>query len=291
LTDVSTELLTRSLESDRIHSAYLISGPPELGRAVALSFARAAVCEGSEKPCDACPACHKSGERELIELDGTGKKGPMLRHVGDHADLLWVERGPDDTRVRIGQVRALQQALRVRSTEGGRRIAVVADAEWLNQEAQNALLRLLEEPPPATTIVLVAATSAGMLATVRSRCQRIALRPPAEDPLADEDNAQLVARLDDIGRADVPDLLDWAEDYRGARAEAAERTLQLIDVGSCWLRRRIEKRLAQDAVGSVRRSLEACSALSRCRKTLVQRNANPQMVAEKALFALQQAVS
>ncbi len=291
MTDVATELLTRSLESGRIHSAYLISGPPALGREVALAFARGAVCEGSEKPCDACPSCHKSGERELIELDGTGKKGPMLRHIGDHADLLWVERGADDTRVRISQIRALQQALRVRTTEGGRRVAVVADAEWLNQEAQNALLRLLEEPPVDTTLVLVASTSAGMLATVRSRCQRVALRPPTEDPLADEGNAQLVARLDEIARAGLPDLLDWAEDFRGARAEAAERTLQLIDVGSCWLRRRIDERLQQDALLSVRRSLGACSTLAGCRKTLLQRNANPQMVAEKALFALQQAAS
>jgi hypothetical protein len=255
---------------------------------VALDFARGAVCEGSQKPCGACPSCQKSGERELIELDGTGKKGPMLRHIGDHADLLWVERGPDDTRVRIAQVRALQQALRVRSTEGGRRVAVVADAEWLNAESQNALLRLLEEPPTDTTLVLVAATSAGMLATVRSRCQRVALRPPLEDPLQDEANAGLVERLEGIGRAGVPDLLDWAEDFRGARSEAAARTLNLIDVGTCWLRRRIGERLQQDPAASLHSPLSACSTLSGCRKTLVQRNANPQMVAEKVLFALQQ---
>ena len=287
MTDTATELLTRSLESDRIHSGYLISGPPEVGREVALRFARGVVCQGSDKPCDACPACQKSSERELIELDGTGKKGPMLRHVGDHADLFWVERGPDDTRVRIAQIRALQQALRLRSTEGGRRVAVIADAEWLNQEAQNALLRLLEEPPPQTSLVLVAATSAGMLATVRSRCQRVALRPRVEDPLAEEANAELVARLDAITRATVPDLLDWAESYRGARAEAAERVLELLDVSVCWMRRHIAQGLETETP-SVRRALDTCRTLSECRQTLVQRNANPQMVAERALFALQQ---
>ena len=254
---------------------------------MALRFARGLVCQGSEKPCEACPACNKSSERETIELDGTGKKGPMLRHVGDHADLFWVERGPDDTRVRIAQVRALQQALRLRSTEGGRRVAVVADAEWLNQESQNALLHLLEEPPPDTTLVLVAATSAGMLATVRSRCQRVVLRPTDLDPLTDDANAELVARLDAITGADVPELLDWAEDFRGARADAADRALHFLEIATCWLRKRIESELNQ-GVGSVRRPLDACRTLSLCRKTLVQRNANPQMVAERALFAIAQ---
>src|SRR5512147_784867 len=180
-------LLRRSLESGRLHSAYLLSGPPPGPREAALEFARGVVCSGpAPRPCGSCPACHRSSERERIALDGSGKKGPLLRHVGDHPDLLWVERGADDTRVRIGQIRALQSALRLRAAEGERRVAVIADAEWLNQEAQNALLRLLEEPPPGTLIVLVARSSAGLLATVRSRCQRVVFRPtpaaPEDDP-------------------------------------------------------------------------------------------------------------
>jgi len=179
-------LLRRSLESGRLHSAYLLSGPPPEPRQAALGFARGVVCSGpSPRPCESCPSCHRSSPREILTLDGAGKKGPLLRHIGDHPDLLWVERGADDTRVRIGQIRALQSALRLRVAEGGRRVGVIADAEWLNQEAQNALLRLLEEPPPATLIVLVARSAAGLLATVRSRCQRVVFRPGLEAP--DED--------------------------------------------------------------------------------------------------------
>ena len=58
---------------------------------------------------------------------------------------------------------------------------------------------------------------------------------------------------------------------------------------ACWLRRRIDQQLPADAQLSVRRSLDACNTLSECRKSLVQRNANPQMVAEKALLAIAQA--
>ena len=89
-------LLDRCLESGRIHSAYLISGPADAARELALRFARGIACQGAPRPCDDCPACRRSSPREEIALDGTGKKGPLLRHVGDHADLFWVERGSED---------------------------------------------------------------------------------------------------------------------------------------------------------------------------------------------------
>jgi DNA polymerase III delta prime subunit len=231
-----------------------------------------------------------SSQREQIVLDGTGKSGPLLRHVGDHPELLWVERGANDTRVRIGQIRALQHALRLRGEGGGQRAGVIADAEWLNVEAQNALLRLLEEPPPRTTLVLVAATSAGLLATVRSRCQRVAFRVVAASPLEDPERGELVARLEGLGTATLPDLLDWAEDYRGNRAAAAEDAHRLLETGAAWLRNRVQRALREPG-RDVRRELDANAVLSACRKALDQRNANPQMVTEQALLALHEVAS
>ncbi|MGH0030929.1 MAG: hypothetical protein ACQGVC_14140 [Myxococcota bacterium] len=282
-------LLRKSLTADRIHSGYLLSGPGDAPRDAAVAFVRGLVCRGTaERPCEACDGCRRSQPKEDIVLDGTGKKGPLYRHVGDHADLFFVERGADDTRVRIGQVRALQQALRLASTEGGRRAAIVADAEWLNQEAQNALLRLLEEPPPQTTLVLVTASSSGLLATVRSRCQRVVFHAAETSVLDGEEGAEIVARFESIGAASVPDLLDWAEEYRGARAVAASRVEGLLEIGSAWLRRRVALRVADGTTPSdVAGELSASRVLSDCRKSLVQRNANPQMVAERALLALQ----
>jgi hypothetical protein len=282
-------LLDRSLASGRIHSAYLIAGPGERPRDTALRFVRGLVCSETERPCGACASCRRSATREEIALDGTGKKGPLLRHVGDHADLFWIERGADDTRVRIGQIRALQHALRLRSTEGGRRAAVIADAERMNQEAQNALLHLLEEPPPETTLVLVASTSAGMLATVRSRCQKVWIAPPKSSVLDDPDNAELVARLDAVATTPVPELLDWAEEYRGARGPAAARVEALLEATACWLGRRVRDQVS-DPRRNVRMELAVFRTLSICRKSLVQRNANPQMVAERALLALHEGV-
>ncbi|MEM7413372.1 MAG: hypothetical protein AAF430_24285 [Myxococcota bacterium] len=277
-------LLERALDAERLHSAYLISGPTDSTRDVAERFARASVCE-ERTLCGRCPACTRSSPRDEIQIDGTGKAGPLFRQIGDHPDLFWVARGPDDTRVRIGQVRALQHALRLQAGDGGPRIAVVADAEWLNQESQNALLRLLEEPPPRTTLVLVTASAAGLLATVRSRCQRVPLPPEREDPLAAETAAPWLARLDAVGRTPVPELLDWAEEFRGARAVAATNLEQWLGLASAWLRRRVGERVEEGR--AVDGELAAARALSQCRQSLVQRNANPQMTAERALLALQ----
>jgi hypothetical protein len=287
------DLLRRALASGRVHSAYLLSGPGAAPREAALRFVRGLAClapEGADRPCEACAGCRRSAVHEEIALDGTGKKGPLYRHVGDHPDLVWVERGADDTRVRIGQVRAVQERLRLRAAEGGWRAAVIADAEWLNQEAQNALLRLLEEPPPRTTLVLVTATATGLLATVRSRCQRVAF-PAAPARLGDDPEAiALAERLAGAGAASVPELLDWAEEFRGARADAAEAVTGLLHAASLWLRDRVAAR-ARAGERDLGRELDAFGELQRCRKSLAQRNANPQMVAERALFALHQALA
>jgi hypothetical protein len=288
-------LLRRSLESGRVHSAYLLAGPGRGPRDAARAFVRAIVCTGpGAEPCEACPACARSGRGEPVAIDGAGKTGPLYRHVGDHPDLLWVERGAEDTRVRIGQVRALQHALGLRANEGGSRAAVIADAEWLNQEAQNALLRLLEEPPERTTLVLVTASAAGLLTTVRSRCQKVFFpappRPSLASPDAPEEERALAERIAGLGGADVPALLDWAEEYRGARGPAADAVGTLLATGGAWLHERVRERVAAGDA-SVPRELAAYDTLRDCRRALVQHNANPQMVAERALLALREAVA
>jgi hypothetical protein len=287
-TDDPLQFLQRSLENERIHSAYLLAGSGDAPRDAALIFARGLVCRGEPpQPCDACADCLRSKPGEPIELDGTGKRGPFYRHIGDHPDLFWVERGGEDTRVRIGQIRAAQNALRLGASEGGRRAVVIADAEWLNHGAQNALLKLLEEPPPQTTLVLVTDNATGLLATVRSRCQKVRFHETPPDPLADPENAELVSRLRDLGRANVPAILDWAEEYRGARAPAAAEVERLLETGAAWIRARVRDAL-DASEPEVNRALAVHRELAECRKTLVQRNANPQMVAERALFALHQ---
>jgi hypothetical protein len=125
-----------------------------------------------------------------------------------------------------------------------------------------------------------------MLATVRSRCQRVAFPAQSGAAIDPDEHAELVARLESIRAASVPDLLDWAEEYRGARAVAASRVEALLHTAALYLRDRVERRVS-DGPTDVAGELSAQRVLSECRRSLVQRNANPQMVAERALLALQ----
>ena len=306
--DGARTLLSRALASGRAHSSFLLSGAGDEPCDAAEDFARGIVCRGqAPRPCGACRDCRLSApspptadgeEREPVIIDGTGKRGPLYRHIGAHPDLYWVDRGQDGTRVRITQVRAVQGALRLSANEGGARAVVIADAEWLNVEAQNALLHLLEEPPPRTCIVLVTKSPAGLLATIRSRCQRVAFasspHPDLRGDDASEEVAKLAGRLDSIARDGITELLDWAEEYRGARAIAAARVAILVATGSEWLRQRVVRTVSEPAPnprGRVHAELDAFRILSSCRKDLAQRNANPQMVAERALLAIHTAVA
>ena len=86
------------------------------------------------------------------------------------------------------------------------------------------------------------------------------------------------------------ELLDWAEEYRGSRAKAAEEVEVLLEIGSGWLVEQV--RLSVDGGGAAKRAqLDAHKALFQCRKDLVQRNANPRMVAERALLAVRRSVA
>jgi hypothetical protein len=135
--------------------------------------------------------------------------------------------------------------------------------------------------------VLVAASSAGLLATVRSRCQRIPFRSP---PRAERGDDSLLDRFEQLDRSSLSELLDWAEECRGARASAAARAERLLAAASAWLHARVQREL-EAGRRDVQRELEAFDVLKACRKALAQRNANPQMVAERAWLALREAAT
>ena len=293
----AVEVLRRSIQIDRVHSSYLLTGSGTEPREAALAFARALVCpQASGVPCEACSACRRSavGSDSPIVLDGKGKQGPTYRHIGDHPDLLWVERGPEETRVSIRQIRDLQAALRLGANEGGRCCAVIADAEQMNPQAQNALLRLLEEPPPRTTLVLVATRASMIIPTIRSRSVRVGFHVGPAIPLRDASSPESVRRivtaLDRLPDASIGQLLDLAETYRGARAIAAESVLELIDVAAAWLHEAVRSKIDRGEDPSPR-TLDAYRGLQQLRRDLIGRNANPQMVAERLLLGLRDAVA
>jgi hypothetical protein len=118
--------------------------------------------------------------------------------------------------------------------------------------------------------------------------------PAAAEPAlaadAPEEWVALRERIEQAGRLGLPALLDWAEEYRGGRAVAAEGVQALLAVGGAVLRERVRER-ARAGERDLRRALDAEARLRAARRSLVQRNANPQMVAERALLALRGALA
>jgi hypothetical protein len=163
----------------------------------------------------------------------------------------------------------------------------------MNTNAQNALLRLLEEPPPETSLLLTTSSVQSLLATIRSRCIRVPL--PAQEvrdlrsPDASEEVREIVARLDEIHGYGIPELLDWAEQYRGRPTLMADSVNELLGTACDWLYERIRRTVKEGDV-SVKPELEAYRALQRCRRDFSRHNTNSQMTVERGLFSVRGAI-
>lgn len=208
-----------ALRTGRLHHAWLLTGPPGIGKAtLAYRFARHLLAGGSGADGLALPTEH-----------------PVFRRVaaGTHADLLTIERGWDDKKKRIrseiivDQVRDASDFLHLTPAEGGWRVVVLDGAEDLNRNAANALLKALEEPPARAVLLLTCAAPGRLLPTIRSRCRRLPLAPLAPEPMV-----TLLARyLPDLGDAQRAGLAAVADGAPGrALLLAEEEGLRLADL-------------------------------------------------------------
>src|SRR5919199_1865204 len=176
----AVRLLRSALERGQPHHAYLLAGPPGVGKELlARLFAQAANCdaEADDRPCGTCASCASVARR--IHPDVTWvmpQSEAVARGLLSRGDL---ESTPSRD-IRVDEVRALSRRLALAAVRGRRKVAVLVPADALNERAQNTLLKTLEEPPPATTFLLVTDQPDLLLATVRSRCARVQLGPLPE---------------------------------------------------------------------------------------------------------------
>jgi DNA polymerase-3 subunit delta' len=117
-----------------------------------------------------------------------------------HADVLFIEPG-DSGSIKIEQIRDAIERSAYRPFEGRRRVVIINEADAIITEAQNALLKTLEEPPSSSTFILVTARPDTLLITVRSRCQRL--------------------RFGRLAPSDVANVLMTTHKYAEAAAHAA----------------------------------------------------------------------
>jgi DNA polymerase-3 subunit delta' len=156
--------LAASRASDRVpHGLLIHESPGAGGEWLAFWTARLLLCTSSgAKPCGVCAACKNASENH-------------------HADLLVVQVTEDSKQIRIEQVRDLCAELALTSYQGGYKVGIFSPADSMNRFAANALLKTLEEPAKNTLLILVASQPSRLPATIKSRCQRINIRPPTRE--------------------------------------------------------------------------------------------------------------
>ncbi|HSD28256.1 MAG TPA: DNA polymerase III subunit delta' [Vicinamibacteria bacterium] len=195
-------ILSRALARDRLPPALLFAGPDGVGKKLlALAVAQAALCERAPaaEPCGACRACRKvSAALAPDRLDALRQEADrhpdedVWRNFRLHPDLVLAEgwwltktgRPRPEPEIRVGQVRDLIAEITGAPFEARRRVFVVDDAHSMNDAAQNALLKSLEEPPPRSHVILVSAAPLGLLQTIRSRCQVLRFGPLTRSAVA-----------------------------------------------------------------------------------------------------------
>lgn len=228
------QALLASYQSGRVPHAWLIGGPPGIGKAtLAYRFARFVLAH----PDPAAPDVQRAAS---LALD---PEHPVARRVAAQAqgDLLVLERVVNEqtgklyTVIRVDDVRRTISFFGSTAGEGGWRVAIVDSVDDLQREGANALLKVLEEPPERAILLLVSHAPGRELPTIRSRCRRLLLRP-----LAESDVAKAAAAA--TGRAD--DDSDVREAVRAADGSVG-RALSLLDDAARGLRQRVLDLFAQ----------------------------------------------
>lgn len=192
-------------------NGWLIAGPSGIGKAtMAFRIARALLDRGAAAPAETsgldlgdAPAAPTSLQRH-----GDSRAASLIA-AGSHPDLFIARRQWNDKTQKFAQeitvdtIRALTRALAQTPAMGDWRVAIVDTADDMNRNAANALLKALEEPPARTSVLLLSARPGRLLATIRSRCRRLDLRP-----VATEDIASFLVREDAAGATDASVLAE-----------------------------------------------------------------------------------
>lgn len=180
--DAIADRFRRALARGKLASTFLFVGPTGIGkRTFALRLAQGLLCDGvpAERlaPCGECPSC-----RQVL--------------AGSHPDVTVVEKPADKSfipiELLIGDAEHRMRAglcydIALKPYSGRRKVAIIDDADYLNKEGANCLLKTLEEPPPKSVLILIGTSEQRQLPTIRSRCQIVRF-----SPLAGRDVAELL---------------------------------------------------------------------------------------------------
>jgi DNA polymerase-3 subunit delta' len=185
--DALVEAFDRVVQRGRLAHAYVFTGPPGVGkRLFAEELAKALLCESPAgtrlEACDRCPSC-------------------LQMVAGSHPDFFVAGRPEDSLELPIEIIRELCHSFSLKSARGRGKVAILDDADDLNDHAANCFLKTLEEPPPRSVLLLIGTSPNRQLPTILSRCQIVRFAPLPEALVAEQlragglEDASLVERL------------------------------------------------------------------------------------------------
>lgn len=216
------DALRRLLTGGRVPGSLLFTGEEGVGKKLfALELAKALNCRNRSgiDACDECSSCRRISNSTFAPFTSADDNKERLIW-SEHADVAMVR--PYKQIIRVPPMRELEREANFRPFEGAARFFIVEDAEYMNDQAANALLKTLEEPAATTHLILTTTNPMALLATIRSRCQIIRFAPiPAAEIEAfliqrqniSAEDARLLARTarGSLGRALAADIDDYRE--------------------------------------------------------------------------------
>lgn len=147
------DLLTKTIETNTILHSYLFVGIEGIGKSLfAKEFAKSILCIEENKPCDKCTSC--------MEIENS-----------NHPDFMEIQ--PDGNAIKIEQIRFLHQKIAEKPIISKNKVYIINNADSMTKEAQNSLLKTLEEPPEYAVIILIASNESNLLNTIKSRCTKV----------------------------------------------------------------------------------------------------------------------
>lgn len=154
--------ITNMMASGKIPHAILIEGEAGCGKTTLAHYLCSAVlCESNEAPCGVCTGCR-------------------LFLSGNHPDIEFVEPEKDRKTISVNRVREIVMSASIVPQTAAKRVFLIDNADLMTVQAQNALLKILEEPPETTVFILTCPSRATLLQTVVSRCTILTVAVPDE---------------------------------------------------------------------------------------------------------------
>lgn len=184
--------LDNLIKTNNVVHSYMFIGPDGIGKVLfAKDFAKMILCQDSNKACNHCSSCIKFNS-------------------DNHPDFMIIN-SEDGKSIKINQIRFLQERISEKPIVSNRKVYIINDSDLMTVEAQNCLLKTLEEPPEFAVIILVLSNENKCLSTIKSRCTKIAFQKLRNSDLtqyANENNLEVNSSLLSASDGSISKLLN-----------------------------------------------------------------------------------